>query len=103
MDGEAAGEMEARVKPICANCQVSFYKEKMGVVVVETFGSGPMPYKIWMADLWECPGCHARIVSGFGNNPICEHRQEDFKRQYADLVEKNPGYVFYWNERVRVA
>lgn len=37
------------------------------------------PYKVWAGDLWECEGCGAQIVSGFGRAPITEHYQPDFK------------------------
>lgn len=36
------------------------------------------PYKIWAGDLWQCEGCGAKIVSGFGREPVSEHYREDF-------------------------
>ena len=36
------------------------------------------PYKVWVGDLWECQGCGARIVSGFGREPLVEHYQDGF-------------------------
>lgn len=43
------------------------------------------PYKLWTGDLWECQGCGARILSGFGREPIAEHYQPDFAQHVANL------------------
>ena len=43
------------------------------------------PYKLWVGDLYECEGCGAKIVSGFGRAPIAEHYQPDFAEKVKDL------------------
>jgi hypothetical protein len=36
------------------------------------------PYKLWAADLYECPDCKSRIISGVGQGPVSEHYKDDF-------------------------
>lgn len=38
----------------------------------------------WVGDKWECEGCGATILSGFGSSPISEHYRPEFK----GLVER---------------
>ena len=42
------------------------------------------PYKIWACDEWECPGCGAVILYGFGFDPVAEQHQKDF----AEIAER---------------
>jgi hypothetical protein len=44
------------------------------------------PYKLWVGDLWECLGCKAQTVLGFGQNPISEHYRPEFQ----ELCERLP-------------
>jgi hypothetical protein len=37
------------------------------------------PYKIWVADRYECEGCGAQILAGFGSRPIDYHHTDTFK------------------------
>lgn len=43
------------------------------------------PYKLWSGDQWECAGCGAQILSGFGREQIAEHYQHDFADKVASL------------------
>lgn len=43
----------------------------------------PQPYELIKADLLECPGCHARIVAGYGNHPYARHHDPDFPKRLA--------------------
>ena len=75
-------------KPVCVNCNCFFQKIKMGVNVEETFstnGCDLEPYKIWHADLYACPKCGFEVVTDYGNCPIMEHFEDDFKKQYEGL------------------
>lgn len=85
------------LKPICVPCQRFFRPAKNGFPVIEGMPKGNgvkpgtemadqwEPYKLWMGDLWSCPGCNANIVIGIiSHQPISEHYQYDFK----DTVEK---------------
>ena len=51
------------------------------------------PYKLWVGDLWECPGCDARILSGFANQPVAERHHsymaEWTEKLHAELLVKD--------------
>jgi hypothetical protein len=51
------------------------------------------PYKLWAGDKWECEGCGAVILSGFGREAITEQYKPDFadtvKRLGADQFQVN--------------
>lgn len=78
------------MKPICVPCQRFFRMKKQGVYFIEGMPkvnralpgtSQPQlwtPYKLWAGDRWECEGCGAVILAGFGSEPIAEHYQSDF-------------------------
>lgn len=79
------------MRPICVPCQRYFkpkkndfwFTESMPAVDEATPGKESpehwKPYKIWAADLYECPGCKAQILSGFAREPLREHYELDFK------------------------
>ena len=78
---------------VCVKCEVKFKPKRNGVHVVETFGVGSdEPYKLWQADLWECPQCGAEVVSGFANREYAQHYQENFKVQFENAEPK------YWDK-----
>jgi len=80
------------MKPICVQCQRFFKPKKNGYPFVEgmpTVALAPAgadapdkwrPYKLWMGDLYECPGCGGQVISGVGREAIAEHFQPDFER-----------------------
>ena len=76
----------------CVTCSKFYRVKKQGVAVEEGMPRGGRdgepetwhPYKLWMADLCECPGCGAQVVMGFGARPIAEH----YQREYATLRER---------------
>jgi len=76
-------------KPICVKCEVEFRMEKAGIYVKEMFRKNKEVYKLWSADLWECPRCGAQIVFGFGNNPLVHHADEE--KMKAKLKELETG------------
>jgi hypothetical protein len=77
-------------KPACVACGRFFRPLYNGVVVAEMMpkGIGAEPgkdhldqwqdYKCWRADEWQCEGCGARIVVGYGFHPLAEHYQPHF-------------------------
>ena len=93
------------MKPICVPCRRFFRMKKAGFYFLEGMPSvnGALPgnsepdkwkpYKVWAADRWECQGCGAAILSGFGRGEIAEHYQPDFaehvKRLGADQFQVN--------------
>jgi len=69
---------------VCVKCEREMELKEMGVLVEEHRGQD-LPYKIWEADLRECPGCGFQILAGFGRDRIVEHYEEEF---YAQLKPK---------------
>ena len=65
-------------KSICVKCEVEIVLVKNGIFVIEMFLHPPQPYKIWSADLWECPTCQHQTVVGFGVTPLAEHFEDKF-------------------------
>ncbi len=37
------------------------------------------PYKVWMADLYECQSCGHQIIAGYGMHPAAEQHEERFQ------------------------
>ena len=65
----------------CVKCRVFMVPKKTGVFVEEgmpledkTWG----PYKLWMADLAECPSCGFELLVGFGRESLGEHYQANY-------------------------
>lgn len=91
------------MKPICVHCCRYYQPKKTGVYFLENMPAkagiepgqpeGWKPYRLWAGDLWECPGCDARLISGVGLFPIAEHYQADFdtrvQRLQADQFQVN--------------
>ena len=86
------------MKPVCIPCQRFFRIKKSGFYFTEGMPIGPerappgteaperwRPYKIWAGDKWECEGCHATIISGFGNSPIAVQHKPDFEHYRQSL------------------
>jgi len=78
------------MKPICIPCQRFFRPKKNGFCFTEgmpTENAKPgtaepdkwKPYKIWAGDKWECQGCFAEILVGFGASPIAIQHEENFE------------------------
>jgi hypothetical protein len=51
--------------------------KKNSVTVEEVFEDGS-PYKLWDADLFECPECGVEVITGFGGGPLAEHYQPTY-------------------------
>jgi len=64
----------------CVQCQTYLATRKTGVTVLETF-EDRRPYKVWQADLLECPDCGFQVVKGFGMQPIAICHQPDFEKE----------------------
>lgn len=84
-------------KPVCVPCQRFFRPKRNGFAVVEGRPIGNdappgtsapdrwLPYKLWESDMYECQGCGAQILVGFGMAPISEH----YKPGFADAVTRH--------------
>lgn len=68
------------MRPVCVNCRRSMERIESGVVVIEMAIALAGPYKIWHADLFECPSCEAKVVHDFGDRPTSWHGYEHFER-----------------------
>lgn len=83
---------------VCPNCGSGedqrgkqMFPKRNGVYVIEMAKFGP--YKVWMADLWECPRCAYQVIAGFGLNALAEHYQQPFQ----EVLEraKASDHVYY--------
>lgn len=82
----------------CATCHRFFRVIKTGVFFEEGMPvaepglgddgrskTGWVPYKLWAADLAECPECGARVLfTSQGQHPVAEH----YQREYAATVDR---------------
>ncbi len=68
----------------CVPCQTYLRPRKNEIVVLET-DDRHKPYKIWLADLWECPDCSHQVILGYGLHAISEHYMIGFD-QYLKQV-----------------
>lgn len=61
---------------VCPDCQIEMRPKTLGVPVesMATFG----PYKLYAADLYVCPGCDKKVLTGFQNEPIAHHFEQDY-------------------------
>ena len=93
------------MRPICVLCHRFFRPKKNGFYFLEGMpidnalpgdieAEKWKPYKLWAGDQWECEGCGAVILSGFGNTPIAEHYQPDFP----EIVKQFGGDQFQVND-----
>lgn len=71
----------------CARCFKFLRVKKMGVCFEEGMPAGRegeeewQSYKLWMADLCECPECGAQILlTATGQRAISEHYMGDYAR-----------------------
>ena len=76
---------------ICVKCKVAYRTTKTGVIVEEFAGLGS--YKLWEADLKQCPKCQHQIVSGFAQRNFAEHFEEDYKEK---LNKINKQWLYAW-------
>jgi len=84
--------MGIEVLPCCVDCKTGYVPLKNDIVVLETMNAKPTPYKLWAADLVECPKCNHRVIIGFGKNHIAEHYEPGFRRDIERYQER--GILF---------
>lgn len=70
--------MSIEVLPCCVDCKTGYVPLKNDIIVLETMDDKMRPYKLWSADLVQCPKCKHRLITGFGKNSYAEHYQSDF-------------------------
>ena len=77
----------------CVDCQRWMVPMKNGVAVLETMEDGVTPYKIWIADLWSCPGCFRKLITGFAGQPLAIHHMEGFTEYLEEVKATAPFYT----------
>lgn len=99
--------MNEPLPPICRACHRFFRAKRNGYYFLQgmrdSFDVQPglaEPEKweagrIWVADLYACPGCGAEILTGYGRSPVAEKYQDGFaetaRRLKADQFQVNDG------------
>ena len=76
--------MGIEILPCCVDCKTGYVPLKNDVVVLETIDDLMQPYKLWCADLIECPKCNHRLLVGFGKQCIAEH----YMPRFDEILEK---------------
>lgn len=94
------------MRPICVPCQRFFRIKKNDFCFikadrvngeVQPGNSEPekwIPYQVWASDRFECEGCGAVILAGFGRAPIAENYQPGF----VDIVTQLSADQFQVND-----
>lgn len=72
---------------VCVECGREMNVEKNGVIVEETT-EDQQPYKLWSADLYECPDCGRKVITGFAQHPLAMHHET----RYNELKYSNTVY-----------
>ena len=73
--------MTIEILPCCVDCKTGYVPLKNDIVVLETMDDLMVPYKLWAADLVQCPKCKHRLITGFGRQQFAEHYEPDFQSQ----------------------
>jgi hypothetical protein len=68
-----------------------FMRPKKNSVTVEEQLENGDPYKLFDADLYECPQCGQQVITGFGAGPIIEHWHPDYEKLRKRLAPIYPG------------
>ena len=76
---------------VCAPCKTYLRPRKNEIYVLETMNPDNDPYRIWCADLWECPDCGTQVILGYGQQHISEHYEKDFGIWLAKVTHRIEG------------
>jgi hypothetical protein len=76
---------------VCVKCRYQLEVIKTGISVLHLSDFGPD--KLYEADVWECPKCTMRIVTGFGDC-YAEHYEDHFPREL-NRAQSRKGYIEY--------
>ncbi len=73
----------------CSACRVAYRPLKNDITVLETMDENfKEPYRLWCADLLQCPVCKHRLIAGFGKSHFAEHYQDDFDQQLKNAIDR---------------
>jgi len=72
---------------LCGHCRVEFRCVRNEHIVEVTCDGEP--YQVWACDQYECPSCHASILTGWSRQPLADRGDP----HYQAVVEnaKNRG------------
>lgn len=73
--------------PVCVKCNQKMDCDKNGAIVMEIF-QGDKPYKLWRTDMYKCPICGFKVITGWADKPMAEHFQDNFKRILKDYKDE---------------
>lgn len=73
------------LKTVCLKCSREMKVDEIGVHVLELDAQGK-PYKLWHADVLECPKCSRRVVCRFADRPISQQGVNGFSRDVAESI-----------------
>ncbi len=62
--------------PICAECKVLMRCCKNSQFVRDPVVDG-WPATLWSGDVWKCPGCSCKVITGFGQKFTSEAAPHD--------------------------
>lgn len=88
---------------LCLDCNVEYVPWRNGVKVLETC-LNDQPYKLWNADLLQCPGCGHQVVARFGgsgtdnHDPTFDTRLQMAQRE-ANLYTCNEKPLNIWKDK----
>ena len=66
----------SRSTPICVKCKVLMKCHKNAQFVRDP-AVGGFPSTYWSGDVWKCPGCSCKVVTGFGSKIVSENGPVD--------------------------
>ncbi len=84
---------------VCVKCQVELRPHTNGIAAIMMASFGP--YKMWMADKWECPVCKWQGILGFSQEPI-EHHQPNFATEL-ERARKCREAIEFWGSPIEKA
>lgn len=87
-------------KLVCVTCTTELKPVSNDTLVIETASFGP--YKVWNADVWQCPVCGREIIAGFASEPILEHYEDGFVEKL-DIAKAQSKRVEYDHELSRLS
>lgn len=96
------------MRMLCTECGQELKCLRAGVLVKELFRKNREVYRIWSADLLECPECDLRVVARFADKPLADHFDPCDKTPMAVVLKECEGKtlgfdLFIWKEYARKA
>jgi DNA-directed RNA polymerase subunit RPC12/RpoP len=81
---------------VCGQCHIALKRVRLGVTIIEMFSRPPRPYKLWKADVLQCPRCSHKVIDS-AQAPYAAHFEDGFEDM---LAEAQAGECYCDFERV---